>query len=188
MVKLEVTAGTNINHIRRAINAQEIQPPPLASAQEQQNSPNHTTMLALSIGEHQSQLGFLQAYEQNLTKLESGQKALQENLDKPAFDEQLEHMMDIIDNTIYAGQSLFGRGMEYGLKLSSLEGIDSDQDVQNLGEHIAQIRQTLAQKIQITSVALINTLSAMGTQNLAENERETHSAQLQRVRNLLADI
>jgi hypothetical protein len=188
MVKLNVTAGTNINHIRRSINAQEIQSPLSTPAQEQQNSLNSSTLLAQSLGDYQSRLGFLQAYEQNLAKLELAQEALQQPMEKDAFKKQLEGMMDIVDNTIYTGQSLFGKGIEYGLEIGTLEGIESSQDVQNLGENIAQLRQKVNQNIQKTSIALINTLSALGTQNPPENERENHTGQLERIHSLLKEF
>jgi len=186
MVKLEVTAGTNINHIRRKINTQEIKTPESPQDNFQTNS-NHSTILAKSLGEYQSQLGFLQAYEQNLSKLELAQKALQKPMDRSAFEKQLESMMDLVDNTIYAGESLFGKGVQYGLDLGPLEGIESDEDIQNLGETIIELQKSLNQNFHKTSVALINTLSAMGTQTLSEADRETHAAQLKRIHQLLRD-
>lgn len=106
MVKLEATAGTNINHIRRTINTQEVQKISNESLQQEQDGINHVTLLALALEEHQSQLGFLQAYEQNLSKLETAQKELQKTEQKSEFEKQLENMMDIVDNTIFAGEPL----------------------------------------------------------------------------------
>lgn len=188
MVKLEVTAGTNINHIRRTINTQQIQKSSEMSNQAEQNGTNHSTLLAFSLGEYQSQFGFFQAYELSLSKLQIAQQELLKIEEKSDFDKQLEKMMDIVDNTIFAGESLFGKGIEHGLNLGSLEGIESEEDIQNLGEIISNTQENLSQNLHETSVALINILSAMGTQSPPESELENHTAQLERIRKLLDDI
>jgi hypothetical protein len=188
MVKLEATAGTNINHIRRTINTQEVQKISNESLQQEQDGINHVTLLALALEEHQSRLGFLQAYEQNLSKLETAQKELQKTEQKSEFEKQLENMMDIVDNTIFAGEPLFSKAIEYGLEFGTLEGIETEQDIENLSKNISQVRENLDKNISNTSVALVNILSAMGTQNPPENESESHATQLKRIQKLLNDI
>ncbi len=184
MVKLNVTAGTNINHIRRNINTQKIQSQKPAD-NKTSSSTNHTTLLAQSIGQLQSELGFFQAFGQNLSKLSLEQEALLEIEDKNTFDKKLEEMMDIVDNTIYAGQSLFAKGIEYGLELHSLEGIESKDDVIALGNKLDELNKELSNLAYQKSVALVNTLGAISTQDGIKIDQEDHASQLERVRKLL---
>lgn len=187
MVKINTSAGTNINHIRQSLSTNKISEMEESEIKSDFLGHNHSTSLAASLHEHQYQIGFFQALEQSFQKLDGALKELEETESKEDFGFKVEKMMDVVDSSLYGGKALFGVAVSFGFELPSLEEIESYDSVIAFEETIATLRQDLDEKLKIASVAAINTLSALSAQAPRSLEKESHVSQLERIQALLKD-
>ncbi|MCK9257825.1 MAG: hypothetical protein M0P02_07105 [Sulfurospirillaceae bacterium] len=182
MLKINSTVRTNINHISQNRQVNEIK-----TQEKVQDRLFYSNSKALGVllGTHQDRIGFFQLLKENFQKLSSKLEGLEECKDEMEFGSTVGEMMDLVDNTLYGGKSLFAQAINFGFDMPNFEDIESAEDIESFLTHVKNLSNKLNENLMQESIATANILSAL---SVSEDHLNKDSKNLESMKELIRDV